>query len=293
MSPLGASATRLALNLYNTNAVDDIRRHDQKLFMQELLMPSRFVATALFALIGGWLFWKVSVIPGIIILSGAGINHVYRSYKDSIRKRWLHQRFKALWTACEDRLARFNEVLAKMRNDQIADLQEMPKTISSVGDSLYGALRRADMISHDVLETEKGILQAPPAWHALSQDAQARELYRIADKNIAEYRQHYGGVMAGVQRAEAQAAVYMTTLDSLRMKMIGYRLVGKQPDLSSHEFLSALAEARLQLQAIDQALDELDFTQMPKMIAAVPPPFEGVHIQTTPPPPVHEELRQE
>lgn len=273
------------------DAVDDIRRHDHQLFTRELMRPGRFVATAFFLLIGGWIFWAASAVVGTIILAGGAVNHVYRSYTDSVAKRWLHQRFKALWMSCQDRLDRFNDVLTKMRKDQVADLQEMPKTISAVGESLYAALRRADMICHDVLQTEKGILHAPPAWQSLSEDAQARELYRIADKNIAEYRQHYGGVMAGVQRAEAQAAVYMTTLDSLRMKMIGYRLVGKQPEMSSHEFLSALAEARLQLQAIDQALDELDFTQMPQMIAAVPPPFEGSYIQARPE--SQEELRQE
>lgn len=254
--------------------MDDIRRHDQKLFTRELMRPGRFVASALLVTFGGWLFWQVSVIPGIIILAGAALNHVYRSYTDSVAKRWLHGRFKSLWTACEDRLKRFDEVIQKMRRDQVADLQEMPKTIQMVGDSLYIALRRADLISHDVLETEKGILAAPPAWQSQSGDAQARELYRIADKNIAEYRQFYGGVMAGVQRAEAQAAVFMTTLDSLRMKMIGHRLVGKQAELSSHEFLTALTEARLQLAAIDQALDELDFSQYPRTIAAMPPPFD-------------------
>ena len=76
--------------------------------------------------------------------------------------------------------------------------------------------------------------------------------------------------MAGVHRAEAQSAVFMTTLDTLRMKMIGHRLVGKNPEMSTMEFLEALGEAKLQLKAIDQALEDLDFSQMPKMIAAVP-----------------------
>ena len=274
--------------------MDDIRRHDQKLFTQELLKPGRcIVSLGLFAF-GSWMLWQVNPVVGFLILAFAGGAHVYNSNRDAIAKRWLHQRFKALWASCQDRLDRFNDVLEKMRKDQVADLQEMPKTINGVGDSLYLALRRADLICHDVLQTEKGILHAPPAWQSLSEDAQARELYRIADKNIAEYRQFYGGVMAGVQRAEAQAAVFMTTLDSLRMKMIGYRLVGKQPEMSSQEFLTALTEARLQLEAIDQALDELDFSQMPKMIAAIPPPFEGANIapRITAPPPT-EELHQE
>jgi hypothetical protein len=257
--------------------VDDIRRHDQKLFTAELIKPTRLVLSLIFIAIGGGILFNESAPFGLLILAAAAGWHVYRAYQDSIAKRWLHARFKSLWSACEDRLDRFDEVLDKMRKDQLADLYEMPKTIHGVGDSLYAALRRADIISHDVLETEKGILQAPPAWQAPSADAQARELYRIADKNIAEYRHFYGGVMSGVQRAEAQAAVFMTTLDSLRMKMIGYRLVGKQPELSSQEFLEALSEARLQLTAIDRALDELDFSHFPKMISAMtntPPPFD-------------------
>jgi hypothetical protein len=78
--------------------------------------------------------------------------------------------------------------------------------------------------------------------------------------------------MAGVQRTEAQSAVFMTTLDTLRMKMIGYRLVGRSPELSSHDFLEALAEARAQLQSIDTALEELDLGHYPKTVASVPPP---------------------
>jgi hypothetical protein len=38
------------------------------------------------------------------------------------------------------------------------------------------------------------------------------------------------------------------------------------------DFLEAMSEAKLQLHAIDQALDELDFSQFPKMVATIPPP---------------------
>jgi len=63
----------------------------------------------------------------------------------------------------------------------------------------------------------------------------------------------------------------MTTLDNLRVKMLGYRLIGKNPSLSSEEFLSVLAEARAQLSAIDRALDELDLSHYPKTVAVVKP----------------------
>ena len=194
--------------------------------------------------------------------------------KAAFLRRFSNKRYEGLWHGCVDRLQRFEDVLKKMRKEQIADLQEMPRTVRRVGESLYLALRRADIISTEVQKTEQGIYHTPPAWQSPSSDSQATELYRIADRNIADYRAQFAGVMAGVHRAEAQSAVFMTTLDSLRMKMIGYRLVGKSPELSSHDFLQALGEAKLQLSAIDQALEELDFSQMPQMIAAIPPPVQ-------------------
>jgi hypothetical protein len=170
-------------------------------------------------------------------------------------------------------MARFEEVLRRMRKAQLAELREMPKTIRGLSKSLYAALRRADIIAQEVEATESGMLSRPPVWQASSRDAQSNELYRIADKNIAEYRSHFAGVMAGVQRTEAQSAVFMTTLDTLRMKLIGYRLVGRSPEMQSQEFLEALAEARAQLQAIDTALEELDLGHYPKTISIVPPPM--------------------
>ncbi len=267
--------------------MEDIRRQDQRLFVRELLRPGNVLVTlggaSLLALLGRYLGPSYAIsafcLPFVV--------HTYTAHNRSLHCRWLNKRYEAIWTSVQDRLERFEEVLAKMRRDQIADLQEMPRTIRRVADSIYLALRRADIISHEVQQTEKGILSQPPAWTSLSNDAQAKELYRIADKNIAEYRQHYAGVMAGVQRAEAQSAVYMTTLDSLRMKMIGYRLVGRQPDLTSHDFLEAMSEAKLQLNAIDQALEELDFRQFPQMISVIPevPPIPTASEE---PPPFHQ-----
>lgn len=252
--------------------MEDIRRQDRALFVRELLRGGTLVFTLLCSLFFGWVFSHIDWAWSLAGILAPMIVHVYAAWNRGVQKRFKSQRYLALWRAVQDRLARFEEVLTRMRKEQIADLQEMPKTIRNVADAIYAALRRADLISYEVYETERGVLNQPPSWQGSGSDAQANELYRVADKNIAEYRQHFGAVMGGVQRAEAQCAVYMTTVDTLRMKMIGYRLVGKQPELSSHDFLTAMSEAKLQLQAIDQALEELDFTQFPTMIAAMPPP---------------------
>jgi hypothetical protein len=254
--------------------MEDIRKQDIRLFLRECLSVGRvgvYVLSVLFLYrvltATTWSTPALLTIPtGLIIYSTA------TAYSASVKKRFQNQRMATLWNGCQDRLARFEEVLRKTRKEGIADLQTMPNTIRSVAKSLYIALRKADIIAVEVAATETGMLSQPPVWHASTQDAQSKELYRIADKNIAEYRSHFAGVLAGVQRTEAQSAVFMTTLDSLRMKLIGYRLVGRNPSLHSEEFLEAIAEAKLQLQSIDTALEELDLGQYPKNISVIPTP---------------------
>lgn len=270
--------------------MDDIKRRNWKVFSQELLSPGRLVLM----LFVDWLLFlflktkqpafsqfPLGVIPlWVLTFAACGV----LAYRSSLDKRFINSRFKALWTGCQDRLTRFDEVLRKLRKDQIAELSEMPKTIHRVAESLYAALRRADMIAFEVSSTEHNLYGGPPVWQAISHDPQSKELYKIADKNIAEYRQRFEGVMAGVQRTEAQTAVFMTTLDTLRMKMLGYRLVGKSPEVSSQDFLEALNEAKLQLSAIDSALEELELGPYPQMIASMPPPVT--------PPPLPDDVRQ-
>jgi hypothetical protein len=263
--------------------MDDVTRQDRRLLVRELLSPARLIIS-LAGLVMLWGFHSVAdfFVGNVFVALGlAGVAWMYigSSLSDAKRKRFIQRHYEALWLGCRDRLARFEEVFKKMRRDQIADLQIMPKTIRSVAEGLYRALRRADMISDEIMKTERGIYVDPPSWTAAPKDPQANELYRIADRNIAEYKQQFAGVMAGVHRAEAQSAVFMTTLDNLRMKMLGYRLVGKTPEIPSQDFLEALSEAKLQLDAIDKALDELDLSILPKTIAVVRPESEENHVE--------------
>ena len=252
--------------------MDDVARLDLKLFLKELLSPLRlivFIVATIF-------IWAIPAGPSIgmrlFLTSFASLFWASQCYSASVSKRFSSKRYSAMWNGCQDRLARFEEVIKKLRKDQIANLSEMPETIRRVGKSIYRALRRADVIAAEVERTERDLHNAPPVHHLPSNDPQSQELYRIADKNIAEYRQQFAGVMAGVHRTEAQSAVYMTTLDTLRMKMLGYRLIGKSPEMSSDDFLVALAEARAQLQSIDTALEELDLGHYPKTISVIPTP---------------------
>ena len=262
--------------------MQDVRREDLRLFLKELGNPGRiFIALAgLFVIyLIGQKHSDRALASGMLAYVITMLSVVGTAFSASVRKRFRNRRMEALWSGCQDRMARFEEVLRKMKREYIAEFKEMPSTIRKLSQSIYIALRRADVVADEVAATEAGMLSKPPVWQASGNDAQSQELYRIADKNIAEYRQHFAGIMAGVQRTEAQSAVFMTTLDTLRMKMIGYRLVNRSPELSSHDFLEAIAEARSQLQAIDTALEELDLGHYPKTITVIPPPPTEEHLR--------------
>lgn len=255
--------------------MDDIARQDRKLLIEELTRPSRIVLTlAGLAIVHFALRYVLEEIGGLGLYLAAMlavlVAYGLAAYNRSVERRFVNKRYLALWNGICDRLKLFHEVLRRMRKDNVADLLELPKNVERVAITLYAALRRSDLISHEVTLTEKGFYSQPPTWSPPANDAQVQELYRIADKNIAEYRHQFAGVMAGVQRTEAQSAVFMTTVDSLRMKMLGYRLVGRSPELSSKDFIAAMQEAKMQLAAIDQALEELELTPFPKTVAVLP-----------------------
>ena len=252
---------------------EEIRKADQRIFWREFLRSSRIVLQLLFLLVA----WPICLGLGgpgyflIALIFGLSVQAVLANAA-AIRKRFINGRFSALWNGCRERYESFEEGMNKLRKAEIAQFQELPSTVSSLAMTIYNALRRADILFEEVLQSE-GIDRVRPGLPMFKPtDPQAQELYRIAEKNLGEYRSHYNELMAGIQRTEAQATVFMTTMDNLRVKMLGYRLIGKNPSMNSEEFLSVLAEARAQLSAIDQALDELDLSHYPKTIAVVPSP---------------------
>ncbi|MBS1723485.1 MAG: hypothetical protein JSS66_11090 [Armatimonadetes bacterium] len=268
--------------------MDEIRRRDISVFFREFFAAPRVIAY-LFAALLTWLFsnpfspvalWQMVIAWALLLTYNS-----WSAYRASLPKRFKAQRFLLLWNACTERHSRFKAALSQLSKRGIADLQELPKTIEAVSAELYRAMRRADLVATEVLASEGWLVAQPRMGQPISPDKQAQELYRIADKNIAEYRQHYMGVMAGVERTEAQAAVFTTTLDTLRMKMLSYRLVGKETESPTQDFLSALTEARMQLESIDRALDELELTPFPKTVSILPdelPPVPTSTLETPP-----------
>lgn len=245
----------------------DIRKRDRAVFIRELFRPGRVMLVMLTGIL--LMMNQSSIWPYAAFILALGVV-IFRAHQASIPRRFRDRRFLSHWNACEERLRRFDSALKELRRRGIADLQDLPTNVHQIYESLYVALRRADQVSHEITASEGWLTNHPGASPAPSNDRQAQELYRMADRNVAEYRQQIQAVVGGVQRTEAQAIVFVTTLDTLRVKMLGYRLTGRSPEMASDDFMQSIVEAKMQLDAIDKALDELELTPFPKTVTLAP-----------------------
>jgi hypothetical protein len=238
--------------------MNDIRRADLHAWGRAAGDPMLVRVHLLIALIGAIIFERGLGWPGVcaaIFLTL--LSHSLASLRNSIGLRFRTGQFRSLWSGCQDRLARFEEALKRMSSPQLEQLDDMPDRIRALGQTLYLALRRADMIAFEVQQSEDGLTSGVTHRARATTDSQSQELYQIADRNAAEYRQQLAAIMASVQRTEAQAVVFMTAVDTLRMKMVGYRLNTRTTAIPDRDLLAALTEARMQFESIDHALDEL------------------------------------
>ncbi|MCG9894183.1 MAG: hypothetical protein MH204_01750 [Fimbriimonadaceae bacterium] len=249
----------------------EIRRRDRDVFVEELVRPPTSVLVALVAVpfisMGFGVAWWLGL-AGL----GAAAWHGWSAFQRSVSKRFRHRRFKYLWESCEDRLRRLHEGMDRLRGAKIAELTELPRTISGTAEALYLALRRADNALDEIQRSEGWRISQVDQPAPLAQDAQAAKLWQAATEATGEYRKLLAGLTGSIERTEAQAALFTATLDTLRVKMLGHRLVGRAVEAESLEFMQALTEARMQLDAIDKALDELEMTPFPKQVAVMSDP---------------------
>lgn len=248
--------------------MDDIRRRDWKAFLVETLSFRSISAIGFITLIV-WLFstGPLKDNPLVFVVGGTIIAWiVFSAFQRSIPKRFHHERFRYLWRECRQRRERLQEALGKLRRSKIADLNELERTVVNTMPDIYRALRRADMALREIQQSEN--LNNPKllAGERIVSDLQAQELYKVADRNIAEYTHHYKQAIAGVERAEAQCVVFSTTLDTLRIRILNYTMAGRSPEAETKEFLNIIAEAKMQFSAIDKALDEIELMPFPNTI---------------------------
>jgi len=233
-------------------------------------------------------------IPFVLLMASAG--YWYYQVQIRIKRRVFdHKGYELLWNNIKDRESRFKQVLESVRSYRPDDFASLQSTVDYTSNIVYQALRRADLINLDISRTEKSLIPAnilgPSSKKNLGKNEEVQLLYRTADKNIAEYRQKMDALEQGMQLSEGQAAVYATMLDTLRAQLLGYKLLGNPTASDSDHFMSVIDEAKAQLRAVDEALEELDFESLANPVYHIldtvdppeqlqsnlefPPPFKG------------------
>lgn len=266
--------------------MNDIRRRDREVFLQALGNPGRLMLTFLvLAILIPWISrFGISLYSGTFLFATLGIL-LWTSYNESLKSRFYSRHMAMLWEDVQDRSRRMRAAIKANRQNGVATVSELPESIRNVENTLYFALRRADIVAEEVHRSE-GRLHPTVPLPSAANDPQAQALLQVADRNRAEYRQALAGVLASVERTEAQAMVFITTLDGLRVRILGHRLAGRPAEADSMDFLSSMAEAKMQLAAIDKALDELELIPFPKTIVTLPPDLPAT-IATSPAPTPH------
>jgi len=251
--------------------MDEIQRRDWKVFLVEALSFRSIVAIGFITLIA-WLFSTGPLKDNPLVYAAGGALiawTIFTAFQRSIPKRYHHERFRYLWRECRQRKEKLQEALNKSRKNKIADLAELERTVNTTMPDIYRALRRADMALREIQQSEAMVSPTLMGNDRLVNDAQAQELYKVADRNVAEYTQHYKLAIAGVERAEAQCIVFSTTLDTLRIRLLNYSLAGRSPEAETKEFLNLVAEAKMQFSAIDKALEEIELMPFPETIVTL------------------------
>ena len=245
---------------------EDIRRQDARIFTRGLVSFRSVICAGMGAFFAnGWIMSMQAAgitpwtqLPLILsVLSFLGIP--FFAYRHWQNKKFMQRRFAQLWENVVDRRIRLEEALTALRRTNRTEFHDLPRNARRVSEDIYAALRRADLVMKEIMTSEhrSGSPGAPNLNRQVT-DPQSQTLYQVAERNLVEYRLQYRSVLGGVERAEAQAVAFITTLDTLRIRALRHRLGARLDDTELEEFLGAIKEAKLQFDAIDQALDELE-----------------------------------
>jgi hypothetical protein len=201
---------------------------------------------------------EAALLGGILVAGYVGI----KAYFQSIPKRWYHPRFRTLSENCADRFKRFEVALSQLHSSSKAEFSDLPETVKKVATNLQNSIKHADAVLNELGKNEADIRNQATTWQANTRDKDATQMYQAADQNIAQYRQLYDGIMAQVSRTEAQAAVFITTLDSLRIRMMSYQLASGPRGMATQEFMSLMRESQAQLETIDRTLEDIELSPL-------------------------------
>lgn len=243
--------------------MDEVRRHDWKNLFLAALQPVPLLAFvagwfAAYQLIvlGGWL----SAWGGLgLTIAGAGTGYyAFEVSRDWLRRRFVNREYADLWRMIEDRYRRFQRALRRAPSGIGSGFNEISRTVEHTKRRLYSSLRKADLVKKEILDSEGGAGSPLPFPPLVSPDSETNDLYALAAKNFEEYRTIFDAITSKVSRTEAQCAVYISALDSLRVQLLGHRLEKREAAIPKQEMDEAVSDIRTQLESINSALDELD-----------------------------------
>ncbi|MBL8061196.1 MAG: hypothetical protein JNK63_10840 [Chthonomonas sp.] len=255
------------------------RSHRRELFLAELRSPKSLALSIGALVILGWFgLQRIPIWPWLILGLAVAAGWIgMRAHQSLDERQFMSRHYRGLWKSVRDRLARFDSAYSALKNAWDEELPVLRERVQYTADVVYEALRRADVMQAEVSKSEGHMASTDTSNLRPSStptDKKAQELYQLADRNVAEYRQRLAAVTAGIHRCEAQTTVFITTLDSLRVRLLGYRLMGKSPEAEHQAFLETIGDAKSQLDAVDKALEEISFDRLVAQIEleGVPPP---------------------
>lgn len=241
---------------------------------------------------GFWLGPLAPLLSVVVLVAGGLTLGAIKGRADAMRKRFKNPHYLHLYTVANERYLQLRSDLQKSRGADHSEVSRLLPLMEQVLNTVYLSLRQADAVMVEVALTERPGHLLPmvrPEQPGLSRDQQVQELYQLADRNIAEYRQNIERLTRSVRRTEAQAEVFVTTVDVLRARLLTLRLGAADQTGKHQEFVAALHQAKSQLEDVDRSLRELDFAR--EMAGNLDVDLEALVQRTIPPPPPPAEER--
>jgi hypothetical protein len=166
-----------------------------------------------------------------------------------------------VWNDAKDRISRLEAAIREQKKVLGVDMSDILTTVRRVHQSLFNALRNADDLADELTKSERSIgpiANAPPAAPIAGSGPETNRLLQIAEKQRAEYLKTHNSLHDSVSRTIAEARVFVNTLDNVRIRLLGYRMVNMSDDFGREEFLHSLTEVKTSLDSMDKSLGEIN-----------------------------------
>lgn len=186
-----------------------------------------------------------------------------------------------VWNDAKDRISRLEAAIREQKKVLGVDMSDILTTVRRVHQSLFNALRNADDLADELTKSERSIgpiANAPPAAPIAGSGPETNRLLQIAEKQRAEYLKTHNSLHDSVSRTIAEARVFVNTLDNVRIRLLGYRMVNMSDDFGREEFLHSLTEVKTSLDSMDKSLGEINLDPFGLYTNKFPPQKESTVI---------------